>query len=166
MATTKLIRTSRITVAGLTFILLVLTIFQQCQNSYYYEAEIEIPESGWDSKQAAIFETEITDSLQNFNIIFNLGNTNEYRFSNIWFFVKTTAPSGASHKDTLEYIISKKSGEWLGKKSGGSWISKMYFKNAIRFPEVGKYKFEIWQGMRTKNLKGITQMGIMFEEVE
>lgn len=165
MATTKIIKLCRIKLVISAFILFVLIFFTQCGNNYYYNSTIDIPEEGWSSKKAAIFETNIKDSLQNFNIIFQLGNTNEYRYSNIWFFVKTISPSGAAHKDTLEYILSKKTGEWVGKKDGNAWISKMYFKNGVRFPEKGNYKFEIWQAMRSEKLKGITRMGIMFEEL-
>ncbi len=79
--------------------------------------------------------------------------------------MRTTSPKGISLRDTLEYFISKKDGEWVGKKNEDIWISKMYFKNSVRFQEQGKYKFEIWQGMREDTLKGITKIGLLMEKL-
>ncbi len=147
------------------FSILITLLLSQCYSDYYYDSEIDIPEGGWNYMQAAVFEPSIKDTSQVFNLIFALSNTNEYRYNNIWFFVKTTSPNGASSKDTLEYFITETNGKWVGNKSGDMWKSKMYFKNAVRFPTQGKYKFEIWQGMREDTLKGISKIGMLIEKL-
>ncbi len=147
-------------------ILFAVLLIAACGVDYCYQSDMEIPEAGWAYQKAAAFETNIEDTSQVYNLIFALTNTDEYRFCNIWFFVKTISPTGNTHKDTLEYFISETNGKWLGNEKDGEWTSKMYFKNTVRLPEVGKYRFEIQQGMREDTLKGITKIAFLMQEIE
>ncbi len=147
-------------------ILFSILFFAACSANYCYESDVEIPANGWDYNKSAVFETNIEDTAQVYNLIFALSNTDEYRYSNIWFFVKTISPKGITHKDTLEYFISKNDGQWVGNEENSIWTSKMYFKNAVRFPENGKYRFEIRQGMREDTLKGITKIAFLMQKLE
>ena len=147
------------------FFMMLLLIAPACSESYFYESEVSIPEGVWNSQKAAIFEPVLKDTAQIYNVILSITNTDDYRHSNIWFFVKTTSPDGFSHKDTLEYFLAEETGKWLGKKDRDTWTRKLYFKNQIRFPNSGKYTFEVLQGMRDIELKGITKVGILLEKI-
>ncbi len=151
-------------IKNISLVLLFFLLFTSCSYDYYYQSEVKIPDYGWDYKRAAIFETQISDTTQLFNLILALSNTDEYKFSNIWFFVKTTSPKGVERRDSLEYFIARNNGKWLGDKHDDMWTSKMYFKQAIRFSEQGKYKFEIWQGMREDTLKGISKIAFIMQK--
>ena len=79
--------------------------------------------------------------------------------SNIWFFMMSSSPDGHIHKDTIEVSLAQEDGKWFGKKSGETFKMDVYFKKQIRFPKAGVYTFEIAQGMRDKELKGIHRIG-------
>jgi len=145
--------------------LLLIFAIGSCSKDYFYSSEIEIPQGVWNSKNAVIFEPIFSDTTQNYNIVLSVSNTDDYRYNNIWFFIKTVSPDGFMHKDTLEYFLAEESGKWLGKREGESWTRKMYFKNQVRFPKPGKYSFEIQQGMREADLKGVSKVGILLEEI-
>lgn len=147
---------------GVLFLLIVLSA---CGNDYYYDAEVSIPEDLWDSKKAIVFQPTISDTMQNYNVILSVSNKDDYRYSNIWFFISTISPEGYMHTDTLEYLMAEDDGKWTGDKDGEIWTRKLYFKNQVRFPKPGKYKFSIIQGMRDTLLEGISGVGIHFEEI-
>ena len=148
-------------------IILIISLFitASCSKDYFYSSEVEIPNGKWDMKKAAIFEPAFTDTLQNYNIIISVSNSDEYRYSNLWFFVKTISPVGIPHKDTIQLLLAEENGKWLGKKNGTNWSTNFYFKKQVRFPIKGKYIFEIIQGMRDIELQGITKVGIALEEI-
>ncbi len=144
---------------------ILILIISSCSKSYFYQSEVEIPGGVWSSEKIAIFEPVISDTSQSYNVILSVSNTGDYPKSNIWFFIKTISPNGNSQKDTLQYLMAEESGKWIGNKSGDNYDQKFYFKNFVRFPEAGKYTFEIQQGMRDLELKGINKVGIILEEI-
>ncbi len=140
-----------------TFSAIFLFIFS-CSNQTVYSSEVEIPDGIWKSKEAAVFSPELTDTIQNYNISLSVTNSDLYRYSNLWLFVKTKSPDGFYHKDTLEIYLSEENGKWLGKNKDDQWRYQFYFKKQIRFPKIGKYTFEIQQGMRDLELPGINKL--------
>jgi gliding motility-associated lipoprotein GldH len=156
----------RIKNAGVfTSALILLLIISSCSKSYFYQSEVKIPGAAWSSEKIAIFEPVISDTSQSYNVILSVSNTDDYRYSNIWFFIKTISPDGNSQKDTVQYLMAEESGKWIGNENGDNYEQKFYFKNFVRFPKTGKYAFEIQQGMRDLELKGITKVGIILEEI-
>ena len=149
-------------------VILMLLLFGilSCGQDYYYSSEVEIPNEIWNNKKAAIFEPTFSDTTQNYNIILGVTNSNEYRYSNIWFFIKTISPEGFSHRDTMEIFIAEDDGKWIGKREGDRWTTKFYFKNNVRFPGNGRYTFEIIQGMRDIDLKGISKVQLFVEKLK
>ena len=65
--------------------------------------------------------------------------------------------------DTLNYIIAKPNGEWLG--SGIGNVKEVFFQYKLhyKFPSNGKYQVEIKHGMRKDTLRGIEDIGIKIE---
>jgi gliding motility-associated lipoprotein GldH len=131
-----------------------------CNNKAVYHAEIELPQGVWLSSNAASFKPELTDTVQFYDINLILGNSNDYRYSNIWFFVRSVSPAGLSHIDTVEVLLAEDNGKWFGDKSGELYSLKIKYKKQVRFPVQGVYTFDIVQGMRDTELKGIHQIGI------
>jgi len=149
----------------------IITIFLlsglfACKQSPYYENELDIPESGWESNKAAVFDFSISDTLQIYDLIINISNTNDYRNSNLWLFIHTHSSKGKLASDTLEFILADEKGKWLGKKDGGVWHNDLIYQSQVRFPQTGKYSIEVIQGMRNLNLKGIKQVGLKIEEIK
>ena len=141
-------------------LIVFVIILQACSQNVYYESRLDIPENNWESDKEAVFDFNINDSLQIYDLLITVSNTNDYRYSNLWLFVGTRAIDGHIANDTLEYILADEKGKWFGEKSGDIWFNQLMYKSKIRFPKTGKYSIEVIQGMRDENLKGIKQVGI------
>jgi gliding motility-associated lipoprotein GldH len=137
----------------------IIVSLSNCSDNYIYHSEIEIPEGKWQNSFAATFKPELNDTSQLYDINLSISNSNDYRYSNIWLFIKSVSPEGYSKIDTLEVIIAEDDGKWMGKKNDNLYTSEIHFKRKVRFPKTGIYTFEIIQGMRDLELKNIYKIG-------
>lgn len=144
----------------------ILFLSVSCQNVSVYDANIDIPNETWTLDSIATFKVNIVDTSSVHNILVNIRNTNDYPNSNLYLFIQTTSPTGATLRDTLECILADDKGNWLGKGFGAIRDSQFPYKKYIKFPENGTYVFDIQQGMRTHSLKGIASIGLRVEKVE
>jgi gliding motility-associated lipoprotein GldH len=65
--------------------------------------------------------------------------------------------------DTLNYILAKPNGEWLGEGFGETKEIMFLYKSKYTFPKSGKYTVGILQAMRANDLKGIEDVGVKIE---
>jgi gliding motility-associated lipoprotein GldH len=137
------------------FVFCCISLVLSCNQGTYYNAEIDIPSGKWNMDSAATFITEIPDTSQQFDIQLAISNSNEYRYSNVWFFIKSKSPEGFTHIDTIDIPLAENNGKWFGDKSGKYYRQEIFYKKQIRFPKPGIYRFEIVQGMREPDLRGI-----------
>ncbi len=149
------------------YILIILTVLiSACNSATYYDSSLDIPEHTWDAEKAAVFDFNVQDSSQVFDLFIKIANTNNYRYSNLWLLVKTSVEEGDIAYDTLEYFLADEKGKWLGKKEGEAFLNNFPYKNEVRFPRKGKYSVEIIQLMRDEKLKGINKVGFKIEKIK
>jgi gliding motility-associated lipoprotein GldH len=134
-----------------------------CTNTSVYNQNIDIPAEVWSLDSTAIFKVDINDTISAHSIYVNVRNTTDYRNCNLYLFIRTTSPQGATLTDTLECILADKRGKWLGRGFGAIRDNQIPYKRFIRFPEIGTYEFSLQQGMRAQNLKGISSVGVKVE---
>lgn len=136
-----------------------------CDKKGVYEGNISTSNSIWAKNNVAKFIAPINDTVSYHNIYINLRNTTDYQNCNLFLFIATTAPSGATQLDTIECFLADDQGKWLGKGFGYIRDSQIPYKRSIRFPQKGDYKFEIKQAMRTDTLTGISSVGVRIEKL-
>ncbi|MDR2938664.1 MAG: gliding motility lipoprotein GldH [Prevotellaceae bacterium] len=157
-----IISKSKIFIAGI-----ILAIFlNSCDPARVYEQYRSFPIEGWVKDSAATFSVKISDTLTMNNVYINLRNTSAYPFSNIFMFVKATAPDSAYTIDTVEYTLADEFGRWTGKGFSKILDNRLIFRKQVIFPRGGIYTFEIQQGMRNEVLPHITDVGLRIEKVE
>lgn len=147
--------------------LMISTLFLlliSCDSNRIYEKNQRIPGAAWEQDNILHFETEIDDLASLYNFYIHIRNTTDYKYSNIYFFINTTFPSGEIAHDTLECILADYKGKWLGKGFGKIKESHILFKSRFRFPQQGKYKFDVEHAMRVDTLEGIADIGIRIEK--
>ncbi len=148
------------------FLMLTLAICMSvlvgCGSALFQES-IKIPNKNWDRGNTISFDVEVMDTMKGYDFYIDLRNEGVYPYSNIYMFVNTTFPSGKTARDTVECILADPSGRWLGKGLGDILDNHILFKQNIRFPNSGTYKFEFEQGMRMKELPAILDVGISIE---
>lgn len=118
----------------------------------------------WNKKAEQNFDFKVNDAQHPKNIIFVVRNNNDYLYSNIRFIVNfQELKSKKKTIDTLNYILAKPNGEWIGKGFGDTKETLFQYKLNYKFPQNGDYSIGIIQAMRNDNLKGIEDIGVKIE---
>ncbi len=119
--------------------------------------------NSWGDSDIAKFTVPIVDTTSYFNIFINIRNTTDYSNCNLYLFITASSPTGVSQRDTVECYLADEQGIWLGKGFGYIRDNRIPYKQNVRFPLKGDYKFEVKQAMRTDDLIGIASVGIRVE---
>ncbi|GHT07927.1 gliding motility lipoprotein GldH [Bacteroidia bacterium] len=113
----------------------------------------------WDREDAAVFEVNIENNANRYDISLEVRNDDDYSFRNIWLFVDLKTPEGSVRTDTINADLADIFGKWYGKGLSLHTLSIPY-EAGIRFPNPGIYTYTIRQGMRENPLKGISDIGL------
>jgi gliding motility-associated lipoprotein GldH len=146
-------------------LLMVLSGFLTgCHKNRVYESYSPLDQQGWHKDSVLTWAFTMNDSAKNYTLSFNLRNTVDYPYSNIWLFVAIDPPGGNTLSDTVEFILADPSGQWLGSGYGKFRDNKLLYRQNVYFPDTGTYVFSVQQGMREEILKGIHDFGISIEK--
>jgi gliding motility-associated lipoprotein GldH len=143
-----------------------LFLLNACDPGAVYDKSVAIKAGKWYKNDTLTFEALITDTISPNNLYICLRNKGSYPYSNLYLFVTSTSPGGASRHDTLELPLSDARGHWYGKGFGDLWEHQQLFKQVVRFPYPGVYVFTISQAMRADMLEGVMDVGIRIEKVK
>ena len=150
------------------FIVLMLmsAIITSCNKKAIVEDYRSLRHAEWNQDTVLVFDFDIPDPKKLYDLSFSVRNEGRYGYSNLWIFVSITPPSGKALTDTVELVLAKPSGEWLGSGLGDLYDRKYPYKKTIFFPEIGKYSISVRQGMRTQTgvLTGIHDFGIALDK--
>ncbi len=137
-----------------------------CQSGVAYDEYVSIAKTGWDKDTLAVFRTDMSDSAGVYDIMVQVRNDNDYAYSNLWLFIDVIAPDGVSRRDTLECILARTDGSWLGSGWGSLYNEKCPYMRGVKFSKPGPYTFRITQGMRADELAGIHDIGLLIQKSE
>ena len=131
------------------------------------EVQMKPLNGAWEMKAEQKFQIKINDAQNLKNIIFVVRNNNDYPFSNIRFIVNfTNLKDKKKQTDTLNYILARPNGEWMGTGFGSTKEILFQYKTDYKFPENGSYEIGILQAMRNKTLPGIEDIGIKIQNTK
>ena len=136
---------------------------QSCDQNRFFEQNQEITNEKWSFQEGKYFEVNIADTNTLFNFYLNIRNTNNYAYANMYVFIETTFPDLEIANDTIELQLANVNGKWLGEGNGKYKYNHFILRKAMRFGQIGSYKFGIIHGMRTDTLLGISDVGIRLE---
>lgn len=137
-----------------------------CDPNRVFEENREITGGVWDMNQRVTFDFEIADTITKYNFYFNVRNTDDYPFSNLYVFSHIDFPNGKKGIDTIELPLTNPDGSWIGTGQGEIHDCQLIFRKGVRFPVAGKYHMEIEQAMRMEKLPGVSDIGIRIEKAE
>ena len=148
----------------LTACIFLLAIFA-CNKGGFFGEYKTIPQASWHRDSLVVFEIPVTDTLQNHNLYIDVRNDINYKYSNLWLFVDIIQPGETKAvTDTFEVTLADQTGKWLGHGFGGVKTLETLFRKNVYFPSAGNYKIQIKQGMRGRQLDGITEIGFRIEK--
>lgn len=149
----------RILIASIT----LLVVAASCDRSQFYAQSRNVDEHGWSSTERLPYDIEIDDTNQIYNFLVDVRINTSYPYSNTFFFITTTFPDGSIAADTMECPLAAPDGQWLGRRTGRYVDNRYYFRKNIRFPQTGRYHFDISHGMRDDSIAGLKDVGIRLE---
>ena len=139
-------------------------LFTACDKDKIFEQSKTIDKDTWLSNDFIRFNVNIPDNTIPVNYYLIVRNTTDYKYSNIFFFVRTKLPDGTMLTDTINCVLAYPDGKWVGKGIGKyREVTQLLIPNSL-FPQKGEYVFEFEQAMREDKLKGINAIGIRIEE--
>lgn len=94
----------------------VLSFFS-CDSKQVYDQYKNIP-GAWAKDSLVKFEIKNIDSLQTYNLFFNVRNNSEYKYNNLFLISNMQFPNGKQIIDTLEYEMAYPNGEFMGTGAG------------------------------------------------
>lgn len=141
----------------------VLVMFTGCSTSSE-NVDMKNLNGNWKKNAEQKFNFKVNDAQDAKNIIFVVRNNNDYPYSNIRFIVNfSDLKTKKKSIDTLNYILAKPNGEWIGKGFGDTKETLFQYKLNYKFPQNGNYSIGVIHAMRTDNLKGIEDVGVKIE---
>jgi gliding motility-associated lipoprotein GldH len=147
-------------------VVILMLLFISCDPNQVYEENREISEYSWHKDSVIHFSVNIQDTINPHNIYVNVRNTSQYAMQNLFLFITTTSPNGSTLTDTFECYLADDRGKWTGNGWGDIYDNQFVYKQNIRFPISGNYRFEYVQAMRTETLEYISDIGLRIEKVE
>lgn len=140
--------------------ILLLILLASCTKQDFYSRYAHLPADGWSSDSVYVFSVHITDTMQPYDILWNIRNDGTYAYQNIWLFVSQQNPDGFIRKDTLEVMLMDNKGKWIGRGVSSLFQLEAPYISKQIFPDTGTYKFKVAQGMKELRLEGIKNIGL------
>ncbi|MBC7555756.1 MAG: gliding motility lipoprotein GldH [Chryseobacterium sp.] len=146
------------------FLLLVLICFSCTKKDKI--VDVKNLNNAWNKNQKLVFKFNSEDAQKAKNIIFVVRNNNNYPYSNLRLIVNFESPTKKIKTDTLNYILAKPDGEWIGTGFGETKEILFQYKLNYNFAEKGLYKINVTQAMRRNILPGLEDFGIKIESAK
>ena len=127
----------------------------------------------WHKDSVQYFDFEIEASEKStYDSYINLRINNDYKFSNIFLIVSLSNSSEMISKDTLEFTLADKRGNFLGKKNINIVENSLIHKENISLDPGKAYSVSVEHAMRIINkakpleyLEGVIDVGYKVEKV-
>lgn len=143
----------------LIYILLPL-VLMACKGNNVYTGSQRVDDEGWRMDSIYSFQFEIKDTTKAYTVEFLVRNTSQYKYQNLWLFVKKVEPDFTSKGDTVQLFLADDFGNWLGSGIGSYYSAEYIYKDSVHFSQPGTYQYLIRHGMRTDSLEGIHDIGL------
>lgn len=142
------------------FGLIVAIVMVACNSDIVYDGSVRVANPTWHADSVARFEITIEDTTSDYQSGILIRNSGDYAYQNLWLFITEIAPDYTITCDTIQYFLADNYGRWLGSGIGSLYTNIYYYKEDLHYSQEGVYTYEIRQGMRDEELKGITNIGM------
>ncbi|WP_116790259.1 gliding motility lipoprotein GldH [Flavobacterium psychrotrophum] len=150
-----------------------LVLLVSCDKKRVFDEYKEF-DGTWNKDSIASFTYEAKDTMSHYNLFLTTRTNNSYPYSNLFVIVQMEQPgTNITKADTLEYQMANPDGTLMGDGFSDIKESKLWYKEDVRFPKAGTYKFSVQQAVRqsgkvpgVQELDGITEIGLRIENKE
>ena len=151
-------------ISQLAFVFVMILSLSSCNGNE--EVVMNSVDNQWNKNKVQEFDVNIANHQSPKNLIFVVRNNNSYPFSNIRLIASLEQGKKVLSVDTLNYILAKPNGEWLGKGVGEVKETQFIYKSDYKFPSDGSYSIKVLQAMRENVLPGIEDIGLKIQDIK
>jgi gliding motility-associated lipoprotein GldH len=139
-----------------------LICLSACDPARVYEQNIDFQDSSWAVDETPVFEFEIQDINQQYDVFFNARYNLQYNFYNLYIQHQLIGPDSSLVSANLHQLLlmDPKTGKPLGKGFSDTYDLQARAIKGIRFPQAGTYRIKLTQYMRKDPLPDILAVGI------
>lgn len=148
---------------GISVMALLLCLTTACDRNLVFEEYHSLDGQVWNSRDLMKFNVDIENKNLPYNFYINVRVRSDYKYANMYLFLKTRYPNGKMSVDTVECYLADVEGRWLGERSGNSLDNRILLRKNLQFAESGRYSFEFVQAMRDTALQSVEEFGIRIE---
>ena len=147
---------------SIVFLLLSVVLFS-CGEQPFYEKVVAFDDREWKLDVKPEFSFEVKDVEKEYDFTLSLRTSTDYKYSNLWVFMKTITPDGTVAREPFEIVITNPDGSWVGEKTGSVVTTPLYFRSR-KLPKAGKYSFIIEQGITQSTVDEVHDLTFKVEE--
>lgn len=130
-----------------------------CGEQPLFDSAYSFEKKTWHEADTALFQIEIEDTLQEYDFILTLRTTTDYKYSNIWVNIATTAPDQSTSIVAQRINLAASDGSWLGRVSGTVVENRLLYRTNS-FPLKGLYEFKINQAVQQEVIKEVLDISL------
>ncbi|MGB0915021.1 MAG: gliding motility lipoprotein GldH [Crocinitomicaceae bacterium] len=145
------------------FVLMLGLILTSCGDQPVYEKVYSFDGMTWEQNVKPEYSVDVKDINQEYDFTLSLRTTTDYKYNNLWVFMKTESPDGTSAREPFEIMITNPDGSWIGNKTGTVVETPLYFKSR-KLPLAGKYTFTLEQGITESEIDEVLDLGFRVEK--
>lgn len=150
----------------ISIVTLILLGTTSCNSDVVFEQLNEVDVNGWDYKKPVSFKFTAPDTIQKYNLIFDIRITPDYAYQNLWLFIETTEPDGEIHIDSINCPMAYPDGRWIGTGLGDLIDTPILIHHSFKFTKLGEYSLQIKHGMRSNHLPHIQNLGVILKRIK
>ncbi|OFZ63322.1 MAG: hypothetical protein A3D92_04615 [Bacteroidetes bacterium RIFCSPHIGHO2_02_FULL_44_7] len=143
-------------------LILGLFIFTACGEQPLYEKVVSFDGKQWKQDVTPVFKVKIDNVDVNYNFTLNIRTTTDYKYSNLWIFLKTETPDGQVERKPFQILIANPDGSWVGNKTGTVVETPLVFRHR-KLPLKGEYTFTVEQGITHSEVDEVLDIGFRVE---
>ncbi|MDX2359513.1 MAG: gliding motility lipoprotein GldH [Crocinitomicaceae bacterium] len=143
-------------------LLLVALVLTACGEGPLYEKVYSFDDMKWDQEVKLEYPVKIESVEEEYDFTLFLRTTTDYKYNNLWVFMKTETPDGSIAREPFEIVITNPDGSWVGTKTGTIVETSLYFMRR-KLPEVGTYTFTLEQGITESEIDEVLDLGFRVE---
>lgn len=144
-------------------ILVLSTVLFSCGEQPFYEKVVAFDDREWSLDEKPSYIVDVKDVSKEYDFTLSLRTSTDYKYSNLWIFMKTITPDGTVAREPFEIVITNDDGSWVGEKSGSVVTTPLYFRSR-KLPKAGEYTFVIEQGITESKVDEVHDLTFRVDE--
>ena len=144
---------------------LLSTLLGSC-GQYYYDEEHRFQQDQWTYADTVVFEFDIRDTNQIYNVFFDVEHHVDYKFENLYSKVYIQRPDQVAKSENISLELADDLGNWKG-DCGDEWCNlKFNFKPKAYFPKQGIYRITMEQYNRQAVMEGLRRFRMYIDKTQ